>query len=601
MRDGDVWHVEARAALPDEEDRYVWLPFAHLQCTGSDNGKGSILSFVPQEDERANSAPERTAAKEQIREACKKIAAAEAESQQGLADALGPLVVALEPGVCPTPDKRPLGHLALELLGASQWLENQREFLLRIQPNELDGLLNGLAELFCAGLRRVGEKTGRTGLSLEGFIESAYGLFAFISRILKLHWYMGHGKWKDVLSHLDGGFPRTPRPSAGWYLPLMPDLPIGQALSDYESLACVLARSWLWPWCYHAATELNEEYDRAVWWETRQRNLKEFATLLGDLGDWWLAAALPPHAYQPILVRRSALAELLADPKADSDALVHLVERCDHLDADAPFTDYWTRVDEYRERIANPESYVPDHASAFPAEREDLSIQDLFARDRLGFAVREFETEIEGDDAWRRCVYNAVFEDAYGPQALGMHILRKATRLHYAAARPHPPAAAFLEGSHVVELLLQQFIGEALERWHGDAWRMAVPERVLNKAQERAKKDGIPEPRRPKELLHQADLIDCKAILLDKGNDDERNWGQFTRYLEATGSERPSKKHALSDIAKWSDKRNAAAHPAKCVTITWEDLEILRPIRSRILRWSSLLNVFHPRSKSDDG
>jgi len=345
-----------------------------------------------------------------------------------------------------------------------------------------------------------------------------------------------------------------------------------------------LSRAWLWPQVYRRTKASIDEGDFVVlkWNHPHEVNSvpRSFRKYLAKFSDWW-TYKLADDVMQPILVSKEDIDT--TDPEDTADDL---------LDTWGTSLVSPVALSSYRKEVIEVDDWQKKHDKAFPSVVAKLSINELLRNDRLGFALKEIETETEGASAWVRLVHNAVFEDAYGPRSLAMKVERELRDRLFSVFGKSAVAFAFKDKSDHCQILLREFVRRTLIARHGDSWLeqgipSATPDdeaRKVRKVRQRIEnKMASKDQPRLKELrngsiriddfFRWADISDYIDILMDERNGIVVGMEpRLTHYCQPL-------KDSLSKFRKWSDKRNAAAHPEKADELTVDDVVFLDEVR----------------------
>lgn len=489
----------------------------------------------------------------------------------------------------------------------ADWVSKNRERLLTLQFRQVDDLLRDAASRFALSLSSSESHDDRGNLRglddrIELLLMGMSDFIRFLSRILKLHWYLGHDDWEVVLDELDGKFPITPPPSLSWIWNHRPDAPWWQPLSKsrFPDLAeendgfqrldlIALARGFLWPGVYQAAKERSKGLDSAVLYYLFPSDYHSiaagFQVYLAKFADWWTYQSTK-IALTPIVITSKMFDRL----KHDND-ISNLFELLHDLgnSNDAPRSVLEKNMSLYKKEVLQPQDWELRYHEAFPKAGEGLTIDELLKKERLGFTLKKLESEGEGDIAWTRFVHNAVFEDAYGPHALARkmktYVRQKLFTMLGSAALTH----SYKEKSDHCQMLLREFVRRFLRSRHGDDWSsIGIPGKITEKVSGRNKSASSDIEREPDKLFDELDIIDYVTILKA-----ESNWTAVVPFLERVGIEMPSKRK-LDDclsLSSWTNNRNAAAHPEKTHKLAGDALELLDGVQRTLRIWLLLTNT----------
>ncbi len=620
VRDGNSWRCEASLEFSPTVCP-VWIPFAELTGIQPDGPPSGRISFFPS-DEKQVQDYEKFAALEVSRsfiEAAKDYAQVierQRKNTDTLTEALALNVARFVEDLDPAyHENYELPTCDFSFATMSDWINANQEKLRQLRYEQIDGLLTDVAsELlrkFLATLSSSAQHWQNKPLDLriDLFLMASSDFFIFLSRILKLHWYLGHGGWEHAIKDLDGGFFRTSPPSLAWVLNHRDDAPwwaryrdflVGQgehwlkAFDDdndefrkHDLIA--LSRAWLWPEVYRLTKERVGAGDFVVLKPTHPDEATSvpwtFRKYLAKFSDWW-TYRLTDNVIQPIFVSKKDL------DNTDPEDTVN-----DLLDTWGTSLVSPNALSFYRKEVVEADNWQKKHDKAFPRVEAKLSINELLQNDRLGFALKEIETETEGETAWVRLVHNAVFEDAYGPRSLALIVEQKLRHRLFSVFGRNAIPFAFKDKSDHCQLMLREVVRRLLIVRHGDRWLKqgipsAEPGTKARKVFERVKsKLENKDPRKCKELLDGSIPIDDFLRWTDISDyidiiEDERNGIVVRREPRLTHYYQPLSK-SLSGFRKWNDKRIAAAHPEKADELTTDDVAFLDDVK-RILSVSIL-------------
>lgn len=494
----------------------------------------------------------------------------------------------------------------------NDWVDKNRQILLTLHYGHVDDLLSDVARKLSVKFRESmssGEEREKQGLDdrIEHFLLGASNFIVFLSRIIKLHWFLGHDGWSDLIGKLDSGFPRTPPPSFAWIWNHRSDAPWWRALlqpgfkdlvnanKEFQELELMsLARSFLWPKVYQVAIRRSSQHDSIVvnWIHPPESfSLAEkFRYYLARFTDWW-TFRLSEDVLTPVIVSGEDLDALDAEEDNLTSHLFHLENS-----GDAARTAIEKRLSIYRKETVQSPAWKSKYHEAFPSVGENLTISELLNKDRLGFALKELETEVEGDRAWVRLVHNSVFEDAYGPKALFVNLKKELRKLQFKHLGQSAIVHSFIEKSNHCQMLLREFVQRILSSEYGDAWlERGVPSKVREKVEKRQGgqrfKDTCGAREMIGEFFRETDILDYILVL-----EYENNWSKVAPLLRHVGIE-PSSKGSIKCFWEWKDKRNEAAHPEKSSQVTSEDLESLDHI-NHYVSFLLLLTTGHHSTRS---
>ena len=211
FEDGSSWFLEA--LVPGAEifrEGGLWVPFAKpLLRDGARRVDNRSISYVPHEPTPGS----RSLTPQEIEEYRKCEHEAEEPVREAARKLRAPLV-RLNGSLLP--QRSTMHELRMPWDVASplcDWIGSQQESLLRLKHADVDEMLKDLASCFSSAFTaRLGTGHGE----LAEFTKANSQVLFFLSRLLRLHWYLGHDDWAGVLSSLDGGFPQTEPPSPAW-------------------------------------------------------------------------------------------------------------------------------------------------------------------------------------------------------------------------------------------------------------------------------------------------------------------------------------------------------------------------------------------------
>ena len=484
----------------------------------------------------------------------------------------------------------------------SDWIETNRRKLLTLRYEHVRDLL---ADVTGELARRFSETESRADdhhakdldSRIEEFLMGASDFIIFLSRVLKLHWFLGHDDWSDVIEGLDGRFPRTPPSSLAWIWNHCSDAPWWRALVQpgfedlidanqrFQELELVaLARAFLWPGVYKVANRRLKEHD-SVFLDNlfpEYPSLAEgFQIFLAKFTDWW-TYELTKGALTPVFVAGTELDTIGAEEDDLFSLLLHLRDS-----GNAATNALYERLSLYRDEVVDAQDWEMKYHDAFPQVGEDLSIDELLRRETLGFALKKLEIEVEGESAWVRLVHNAVFDDAYGPKAIFAGLKKELRVRLFDGLGQGAMVFSFKEKSDHCQLLLREFVLGFLRSIHGDRWRdNGIPEDLTMKVRKRIGETGyvrlIAESDALGKFFEQTDIVDYFAVLKY-----EPNWPAIVGYLERVGVERPSKKRLDNyfSVSDWVRYRNATAHPEKSFQLASDAFELLDKIKRTLQLW----------------
>ncbi len=596
VEDHHQWNLEAHLPYP-YGDWDCWLPFASVRCPDASH---SPISFVP-----SNELEPLSDELKQARKRYQELVDRDRRFTQSIAFQLKPGLVASYPDLAPS-DTAPRQLHGPGRFDFGSWLSENRQMLIRLQRSQVPDLYASLAKCVAESARKqsIGDP-----LAIRALVQGYSEAIEFVARLLKLHWYVGHSDWTDTIADLDGAFPRTRAPSEAWIGAAV----YGSSLSGDKRMLMALSRSWMLPIVYERLCALRDEHDSCLVfspvWPPEEHSSWES---LVALDEWWTGRKTL-RAYTPIPVPRDMLLAIIPKGTATGQdiegsvgqtlwdvALDMFHNQCDALSEAEESWDYeqslirlnWDRTDQFSHRILTQR-----HDWAFPMVGQNLTLEDLLERDRLGWAMRDWEVETEGPSAWRRCVLNAIFEDAYGPQLIAEQVERLAVRELYDVFGANGLRTEVRSLSDQCELLLRTFVGKALCHWFGNTWYVdCVPEKVRKSTEDMAKCKSK-KIESVSDFTQHLMLLDCDRILKH-----DRTWAEFQRILSQSGFERPSKT-SFKVIQDWSRKiRNPSAHPESGNQLTQRHVEELKTIRQQVVKWMFLLDyeIQQAKTAADD-
>ena len=605
VRNGAQWQLEGRTGSfvhPDYGE--FWLPCASLTAP---------TSSTPPSNSWANNLKLKTEAiEEMIPELVAKLppelheaAAAANESAERLRDVerrsrgtLARMFADLKPNE--------LSFHPVEIFTSAppeigMWLERNAGKLASLQHHQVDAMIRSLCEALYKSYQEDARLDATNELSFSRYLCESAKTIRFLSSFFKLHWFVGHGDWAEVLSTIDGSFPRTRPPSYAWTRMLEED--------NYRETAAVLGRAWMWPWVFERMCRVDGCFEATPFYiEDTAFPASEGGLwdVLSSLGEWWKDTRDMP--VPTVLWRKTVLGE---DGKNEA-----LYERAlftwdgptdveEYLYCDGDLRSVWeARVEEYRRRLVFPGDALACHERAFPAVGSHLTIADLENLDRLGYVYRDIETELEGEGAWRRLVHNAVFEDFLGPEAIARRLEGIAEELKYRVFGKLSVATRVSTLCDECENLLRTLTKTLLLKLYGDSWAhdgvpLKVRERVADTVRNNSGADltiewcssntGI------NEFFEYLFLIDYDKILKA-----EWNWPVTKELLMSVGFERPTKR-SFGLIAELNRIRNRAKHPARSGGLRLDDIaNVIEPLKRHLVFWLVALTDYGETEEPDD-
>jgi len=531
-----------------------------------------------------------------------------------------------------SPQETPLPSDRSEVM--SKWINENQLRLCFLRRSNLDCLLDDIAAEFISQRFKTQPDLKVDNESLDHRIDqwilSIRNFICFVSRVLKLHWYLGHNGWSGVIEELDGQFPQSPSPCFAWIEMHRDDAPWWKLILDgaagaelkedidngRESHLMALTRAWLFPAVYREATEAVRSGEYVVT-ENIYQDLFEsglmisFCKCLSEFVDPWLYAGTE-DVQIPVCLSED---ELNDDDENDVPAVLDnaqergnsvrsvldkLLRTCRDRMIESP--DWATGFDE-----AFPDAGSKDEA--FPDVDSKPHICDLVQRKRLGFSLREIEVEVEGETAWLRHIYHTVFEDAYGPQAIARELKKRIRSRVFRVLGSAAAAFSFKEKSDYCQMLLREVVIRILKGLHGDSWlKKGVDDRTRNKVKGvRGAKDepdswleqkykGI---QKIEDFFENTDIIDYINVLNHDPNFLKTKW-----LLSKVGCEWPTKKKTESlklqlCFNDWNTARNASAHPERQGYDSFSDaLEKLDKVQRILTIWAMLTETYDDMSDS---
>lgn len=566
FRDGSSWHLEALVPGTATPNGGAWVPFAAPLVTGGEaHSEEFALSYVPRKESSAM-----PLSPQEVQDFHRVWNESISVEQSFASQLRAPLLRKFgkhDPQQLVM--KQPPGILSAAR-DVSDWLHRNRKFLLHLRASDVNAALDDLGSCLLAAWRTNG---GEDQFEICKLVQANADVISFLSKLFRLHWYVGHQDWPDVLSTLDGSFPQTSPPSPAWV----------EVIKSDSRMAEAIAKPWLWPWVYSRLKSIDDEYDACVTFEEHSLEGPSgipLRTALIALGEWW-PGRICNQFLRLVIVPRSEIVEneSRTSEQKESSELFHSLNVFDGRLEQA----INSRLDDYEHGLI--ERDVARHDRAFPSVGSDLSIAQLRDFDRLGWAVRAFETEIEGENAWDRCIANAVFEDAFGPQAIARRIEGSATRRMYGVFGRDALMMQLKRDSDEQEKNLGEFVRRALPYWHGENWLMdGVPEKVRQEAEKTAQRKRVTCDSGGDWLFRCLNLSDYDSVLRH-----EPNWERLVPYLKHVGFERPTKS-SFKMISDWTHKiRNPVSHPEPNLTLSAEAVSDLARIRNVLLTWLILL------------
>lgn len=492
------------------------------------------------------------------------------------------------------------------------WIRANREKLLRLRYEEVDELLSDAARELARNFQELrvdaSQQNQPLDLRIDLFLMATSDFFILLSRILKLHWYLGHDDWGALVQKLDGGFPRTPPPSIAWTLNLRDDAPwwaavreilakqgtdrvLNEDLDEFREHDLIrLSRAWLWPAVYREAIEHMNNQDSVITldWVWVSPNYQDsvgrcFRKYLGKYFDWWMYR-LSDEVLRPVLIRAAALDSNIEE---ESDCeLSDCFASCavdDELGFEAGMNE---KVALYRDEVIDAQDWEARYEEAFPSVGANLSVQGLLKKDRLSFALKALETEVEGESAWVRLVHNAVFEDAYGPQALALRVRRQMQRSLFSYFGQGAIRHAFISKSDGCEAMLREFVARILLEAHAERWlEDGVPEDVAKK------RYMTNAPENVGAFLGKAGIPELQDILLHPAN-----LHLTKKYCRMVGVELAGHERSIEFIDEWRKGRNKAKHSGE---LCQDDIESLDPVRRNLSIWLLVTRPLRESSRTD--
>jgi len=468
----------------------------------------------------------------------------------------------------------------------SKWINENRSRLRSLHYSDVDPLLDDIAAAIARQMLERQSDSTADNQSLDHRIDrlilSVRNFICFVSRVLKLHWYLGHNGWSDAIKTLDGQFPRTPRPciawiethrdDAAWWKPFHDVVGAGvtEAIAEDRRLHLIaLTRAWLFPAVYLAAVQAMRAGSYVIAdyyfpYESLSPSTS-FRNCLGAFVDPWLHASTDD-------VR---IPVCLTDDDLDGDEEDGLKSIIDMNTASThnvgSVLDKLLRT--CRDRMIESQNWATGFDEAFPqvgSNGSNLRVCDLAQRKRLGFSLREIESEVEGEAAWYRHVLHAVFEDAFGPEALARKLKKRVRSKLFRAIGSGAAAYSFKEKSDYCQNLLREVVIRILQRRHGESWlNQGVDDRTRQKVKHVLGAEDPPDSwlekrfsgaERIPDFFENTDIIDYLNVL-----NCDSNWPVTEGLLSKVGCERPEQKTLMCKLRfnDWNKARNASAHPEK--------------------------------------